>query len=272
MTAAKQAARTRPASIIVPAGSVFNRLTVIEQRGGKLLCSCACGSEPRLYASSSVRHGLTKSCGCLNLEVRKARITHLNEQREAARTLPPFRQLPEFRNWSHMIERCRNPNSNYWHLYGGRGIAVCERWHSFANFYADMGPRPSPVHSLDRWPNKDGHYEPGNCRWATPIEQSQNTRRNVLLTAFGETKPLSAWAQDHRCLVNEQTLRSRVRRGLAAETAIKTPPAPSGRGAAAMPEILRRRTAGESQRGIALAVGLSQAAVCRALRGGRSHA
>ena len=73
-----------------------------------------------------------------------------------------------------MKERCRNPKHNRFHRYGGRGIRVCDRWlDSYENFLADMGRKPSPTHSVDRIDN-DGHYEPGNCRWATDAEQRAN--------------------------------------------------------------------------------------------------
>jgi len=91
-----------------------------------------------------------------------------------------------------MRDRCRNPLTTAWVNYGGRGIQFCERWDNFENFLADMGPRPSDNHSIDRI-NNDGNYEPGNCRWATRKEQ-QNNRRNTSMVTFGEvTKALGDW-------------------------------------------------------------------------------
>jgi len=86
-------------------------------------------------------------------------------------------ELPEYRIYTGMIARCGNPNSSGYYRYGGRGIKVCDRWlEDFKNFYDDMGPRPSPKHSIDRIDN-DGNYEPGNCRWATNAEQVANKSR-----------------------------------------------------------------------------------------------
>src|SRR5690606_36650999 len=74
----------------------------------------------------------------------------------------------EYRTWQQMKNRCLNPNFTSYPNYGGRGVKVCDRWlNSFENFLADLGPRPSSKHSLDRFPRCDGDYEPGNCRWAT---------------------------------------------------------------------------------------------------------
>lgn len=76
-----------------------------------------------------------------------------------------------------MIQRCTNPKSQYYALYGGAGIVVCNRWKDFGNFLTDMGERPAGL-TLDRFPNNQGNYEPGNCRWATWSQQRRNQRRN----------------------------------------------------------------------------------------------
>ena len=81
-----------------------------------------------------------------------------------------------YRIWVAMRSRCRNPNTRRFNCYGGRGIVVCERWQQFEKFLADMGSCPSPKHSIDRFPNSDGNYEPSNCRWAT-WKQQWETRR-----------------------------------------------------------------------------------------------
>lgn len=100
-------------------------------------------------------------------------------------------RTPEHRAWAKMKERCFNPNNKDWHIYGGRGITVCERWrNSFEAFFEDMGLKPSPRHSLDRYPDQDGNYEPGNVRWATARQQALNLRVNRLVTVNGETLPL----------------------------------------------------------------------------------
>jgi hypothetical protein len=83
--------------------------------------------------------------------------------------------LPEYQSWYAMIVRCRYPRGKDWHRYGGRGISVCDAWRkSFWQFLSDVGPRPTPSHSIDRYPDNDGNYEPGNCRWATRKQQMEN--------------------------------------------------------------------------------------------------
>lgn len=81
-----------------------------------------------------------------------------------------------YRTWNAMRQRCNNPHDKNYKNYGGRGITVCERWDNFALFVEDMGEKPTPKHTLDRYPNNDGNYEPSNVRWATRIEQAANQR------------------------------------------------------------------------------------------------
>jgi hypothetical protein len=83
-----------------------------------------------------------------------------------------------------MLTRCENEKSDAFKNYGARGIKVCERWHDFACFLADMGPRPEGT-TLDRWPNNDGDYEPGNCRWATWTQQQRNRSNNRVFVVGG---------------------------------------------------------------------------------------
>lgn len=102
---------------------------------------------------------------------------------------------PTYRSWSKMINRCHNPRNEMFHLYGGRGIEVCQRWRqSFKNFLDDMGDRPKGK-TIDRYPNNDGNYEPGNCRWATPQEQMDNSRRSKMLTYEGISLSIRGWAK-----------------------------------------------------------------------------
>lgn len=90
---------------------------------------------------------------------------------------------PEYGSWQNMIRRCTDPSHLGYERWGGRGITVCDRWfRSFDDFVADMGPKPTPEHSIDRIDN-DGNYEPGNCRWATPIEQRSNRRDSDFVRA-----------------------------------------------------------------------------------------
>jgi hypothetical protein len=108
-----------------------------------------------------------------------------------------------------MRERCLNPNNIRYDRYGGRGITICARWYygeaglsGFACFCADMGPKQSPRHTLDRIDN-DGNYEPGNCRWATPREQANNSRRNHFITMAGRTLSLADWSRQLNFPYNE---------------------------------------------------------------------
>ena len=122
--------------------------------------------------------------------------------------------------WCTMIERCTNPKSGKWSVYGGRGIRVCERWLTFELFLADMGERPSAKHSLDRI-DVDGDYEPGNCRWATQREQQRNRRNNHIVEYRGERACLAEWAE--RTGIRHHTILYRLRSGWSVDEALTRP-------------------------------------------------
>jgi hypothetical protein len=129
------------------------------------------------------------------------------------------RRSPELNTWTNMIARCMNPRRPDYRFYGGRGIAVCQRWQvSFGAFLSDMGPRPAGA-SLDRIDNTRG-YEPTNCRWATKHEQMQNTRATRLITFNGRSMGLTAWAREVG--INKESLRTRLLRGWSIEAALTT--------------------------------------------------
>lgn len=152
-------------------GKKFNRLTALRfhginnQRLATFVCVCECGNEG-VYVGRSLRNGNTKSCGCLQREVLDAR------SRKHGMS-PRGSVASEYSIWIGIKNRCHPEHGHP--RYGLRGISVCAEWReSFEAFYADMGPRPSKRHSIDRIDN-DGNYEPGNCRWATKQQQGRNT-------------------------------------------------------------------------------------------------
>lgn len=178
-------------------GRKFGRLKVIAEAPSRRrkpsgilirrsLCLCDCGNQKEVE-TSALKRGNTVSCGCL--------------KRERAPNIPIIhgcarhgQKTGAYKSWGAMMGRCSNPNHKGFKHYGGRGITVCERWRSFENFLADMGERPEGK-SIDRFPNRDGNYEPGNCRWATAKEQGRNLRRNRVITAQGVTACLAEFAE-----------------------------------------------------------------------------
>jgi hypothetical protein len=121
------------------------------------------------------------------------------------------KESSEHRAWRHMHSRCGNPNCKEYRNYGARGITVCERWGQFENFLADIGAKPSPKHQIDRFPDNDGPYAPGNVRWATTIEQHNNKRTNRHLTIDGQTLTIAQWARETN--IHHRALRERLKRG-----------------------------------------------------------
>lgn len=175
------------------------------RRGAHWRCRCDCGTERAMHGAA-LRNGTSRSCGCGN------RIEH---------TTHGLFGTPTYRTWNSMRTRCENSKHPSFADYGAKGITVCERWKAFANFVADMGERPAGT-TLDRYPNLEGNYEPGNCRWATAREQQSNKRGTVRYSFAGEQLTLPEIAE--RAGVKYPKLKQRVRRfGWSVERAVTTP-------------------------------------------------
>lgn len=199
-------------------GQHFGRLTVLrfaEYRRNKAHWECRCDppcDKIVIAHAHALTHGTTKSCGCYKADSgRRMFTTHR------------MSTTGTYRSWASMIQRCTNQqDANNYRKYGAKGIRVCERWlHSFEEFFADMGERPSKEHSLDRYPNRCGNYEPGNVRWATLIEQASNTKSAKAIEFNGITDTLSGWAR--RLSMDTSTLAERFERGWTLERALTTP-------------------------------------------------
>ena len=168
------------------------------------LCRCCCGREVPVRGDHLVS-GKRKSCG-FNCR-------------------PTIRQVApsEYAAWLGTRNRCYNKQGRNYANYGGRGICVCNRWkNSFENFLSDMGPKLSPKHTLDRYPDNNGNYEPGNCRWATAKEQMRNTRNTIYVESGGERIPLIDLTQ--RVGVSKGLVLHRLRTGWSLDEALLTPP------------------------------------------------
>lgn len=178
-------------------------------------CQCDCGNFVDVNAQN-LRRSHTKSCGCLKDEyVGKELTTHGK------------RGTAEYRTWSNVKARCTNPLATDYFHYGGRGIQICDRWrNSFENFYRDMGPKPTDRHSIERR-NVEGNYEPNNCYWATPEEQSNNKRTTVRYTTDEGELSQSQLAEKHGLSV--QVLRYRLQKGWQLEQALTTPVRPKAK-------------------------------------------
>lgn len=187
----------------------YGRLKVISFAGDrKWNCVCECGVS-RVVFASNLRRGTTQSCGCLSVEAKTTRATKHGG-----------RHTPEYNIWILMRKRCENTNDARYSDYGGRGITVCERWKLFVNFIADMGPRPSRMHSIDR-KNNNGNYGPDNCRWATHIEQANNSRVNRVIEHNGLSLTAAQWERETK--IKSGTIRARLAAGWDIARALETP-------------------------------------------------
>lgn len=189
-------------------GQKFGRWTVVRFTDvkkigskGKLRalyrCRCDCGVVREVLEDSLIK-GASVSCGCWNIERSKQANTK-HGHTVGGRT-------PEYKAWQAMFGRCYRTSNKRYKDYGGRGITVDNRWRSYENFFADMGPRPSPRHSLERLKNEES-YGPSNCVWALPHDQMTNRRNSF----FVDGVPLSDLAREYGIRAN--VLRFRILKG-----------------------------------------------------------
>jgi hypothetical protein len=197
--------RLRPLRLV---GSTVSRHALWE-------CKCRCGNLT-VVTRPNLISGATQSCGCLAQEKRKAVNTTHGETVGCSRS-------PEYGIWSGIVKRCENNNTKSWHRYGGRGVRICRRWRkSFPAFLKDMGRRPSPAHSIDRFPNPDGDYRPGNCRWATSIQQGRNRSGQRMYEFRGHTGVASELAEIFG--LKASVVQERLREGKSIGEALTCPP------------------------------------------------
>lgn len=193
-------------SVFVAEGQKSGRLTVITPDAGKrgkaraALCLCECGKK-KLIDVWQIANKTTKSCGCLVVDI--ASSLSFRHGEEGSRL---------YGIWHGMKSRCYTKSADNWSRYGGRGISVCDDWRNLYESFRDWAIDAGYADGLqiDRIDN-NGDYEPNNCRWVTPRENSNNRGNNRWLTAFGERKTLSEWSDDQRCKITLSALKQRAR-------------------------------------------------------------
>lgn len=201
-------------------GQTFGLLTALHEgpltSDGRAtwVCRCKCG-DTKLVTGKHLRRGIVKSCGCSTTALKiKARTKHGATKGGVA--------TPEYYTWAAIKQRCTYANGSAWENYGGRGITFADEFkNNFQAFYAYVGPRPSPQHSIERIDNEKG-YERGNLKWATRREQQRNQRRNRYLEARGKRQIIADWAAETG--LSAGTIWDRLARGWEVERALFTPP------------------------------------------------
>lgn len=173
--------------LVIKFHSFYHPPSVPKKRASKWLCRCDCGNRRVVMAANLNKGTHSNSCGCISAErIVKQSTTHGFGGRKT--------RHPLHRIWGAIIQRCTNPNSEAYHCYGGRGIKVCKRWRKFENFFSDMSSGWRSGLSVDRI-NNNGNYTPSNCRWATPSEQCNNTRRNRFVEFQGRRLTVTQWSK-----------------------------------------------------------------------------
>jgi len=203
----------------IPVGQTFGKRTVLAaapppsgKRRRFVIVACTCGSID-IVELHRILSGVSQSCATCS---RHANAIHGKTE------------TPEYRRWTDMRNRCNNPNNSDFVSYGGAGVRVCPEWDNFEVFLHDMGACPSPSHSIDRIAGGKSHYCPENCRWATPLEQSNNRPDyNRKFTLNGRTQNLSQWGAEIG--INPTGIMRRLSRGWSLEDALTTPPVPRGK-------------------------------------------
>jgi len=189
-----------------------NRLTILGQSVSKknyFVVKCTCGTIKEVR-KDHIKNGETLSCGCLQIEsLLKRSITHGHSK------------TSEYKTWCAVLHRCENETDKRYYDYGGRGIDVCNDWHDFNIFFADMGKKPFKDAQIDRIDNNLGYYKL-NCRWVSRTQNQRNMRSNRIITYKGVSKTLVEFAEQF--CINKSTLSKRIcRSGWSIERAIETP-------------------------------------------------
>lgn len=202
-------------------GQKFGLLSPVEYLGRRhnsshWLCQCDCGEQTKVVASA-LKSGGILSCGCH----RRARMAQLTLKHGERGGELRSEITVEYRCWNRMLDRCNRPTETSFKHYGGRGITVCPEWTAdFGAFLRDVGRRPSRAYSIERI-RVNGHYEPGNCRWATWPEQARNRRNNRIVRFDGADVTLVEASE--LAGIPYKTVKGRLAHGWSVEEALSLP-------------------------------------------------